>query len=598
MGKSKKVIPLLLLGGLLLLLIGFSVWHFSLPRLEQSRVNEWLKPAGLELKAEEWISSSFGRRLTLKNALLVSPDILEYPIISAREIEFAAGLTTVELVLPKFTFVTGSRLPAQWTRLFQKLLRRKIKLRIEGGTVEIWKEKPYTGRPFSLTRVELKGKLNTRSKGSFSFAVPSGLTALSDFARSARFFPGTTYLVSAGFETNFNKVDLSSLIIKAEDGKVFETETLRWQRSPSLEISLEKPRFKFELTHANRWRVNGFIYHSLSLLWMELSEEAPLPEFKLHVKDAEVLFADKWIFPLFSDSLENVYIGIQSSAGGLKGSLSGKLKRSAGAVSVKGIYRSPNGWEQIEAVFSGLPIDSFYPYYYRKFPYEKINGTFSGTLANNTLNIKMKNFSGSLKEEDSLKEQTGLPTPLLLALLQNQMGEIVFSLPFEREWEKTFSENILRQIKTRLRGLAEIESQNGKITAIRWTPIYFDFGETALSGEEKSKLNRIAQWVTFMPDGVLEIQPNVPAETPAPASLPKWRIGQDKKGYRYLVKVTPDSFMGPDISPEKLAHSRLQTILQHLKQISQIPADKITVRPSSEQIQDSVSYQLLLPGQK
>jgi len=598
MGKIKKVILLLLFLGLLLLLIGFSIWHFSLPRLEKSRVNEWLKPIGLELKAEEWISSSFGRRLTLKKALLISPDILEYPIISAQEIEFSAGLTSMKLTLPKFTYVTSKRIPPQWTQLFQKLLHRKVKLRIDRGAIEIWKKKAYTGRPFSITRIQFNGKMNTLSKGSFSLAVPGGFTSLTEFARSARFFPETTYLISADFETDFSVGSLSSLQVNSDEGMIFEAENLKWKSSPSIEIAMHKPHFKLELTHANRWRINGFIYHSLSLLWMELADGASLPNLKFQLNEGELLFADKWIFPLFSDSLEKVSMQLESTSTGWLGSLSGKIKRGKGTIAVKGVFNSPEGWDQIEAKFNDFPIDSFYPYYYIQFPYEKIDGTFSGTLANNRLNLKLKNFSATYKDEDSLQELTGLPTPLLLALLQNQMGEIVFSLPFKRDWEKVFAENILRQIKTRLRGLAEIQIRNGKVTSIDWIPIYFDFGQTALSGEEKSKLNRVAQWVTFLPNGVLEFQPNLPAKTPSSHRLPQWQVRKDKKGYRYLVKATATSFKAPKRSPEELVDSRLKTIVKHLKQITEISTDRIAIRPSSEQIQDSISYQLLLPGQK
>ena len=115
MGKSKTLIWISV-GFLVLLLL--LVWRLSLPRLEKSRINDWLKKFDLKIQAEEWDVSNFGQRLTLKNVLLVASEIVEYPLLSAESIQYTSQFSTLELTRPKIMWVTKENASFRLQTLF------------------------------------------------------------------------------------------------------------------------------------------------------------------------------------------------------------------------------------------------------------------------------------------------------------------------------------------------------------------------------------------------------------------------------------------------------------------------------------------------
>lgn len=590
MGKSKTLIWISV-GFLVLLLL--LVWRLSLPRLEKSRINDWLKKFDLKIQAEEWDVSNFGQRLTLKNVLLVASEIVEYPLLSAESIQYTSQFSTLELTRPKIMWVTKENASFRLQTLFAELLNQGMRVKIEEGEIQLWKDQAFTGIPFQLRELQIAGKGGATKKLSVSFKVPGGFSSLKSFAPSSRFFSRDPFFVSA--EANYSslrKGRLKNIQWDGAQGSFFQAKELKWEHNPNLNLKISEPRFEVEYTHAGRWRICGQVVNSLMALKEELFAPRRLSDLELQSTGGTVQLIDKYVFPLFSEALEDVDIFIRP-----RWLWQGKGKLKGGSVDATGGFLEE--WFIDKVTFENLPLDSFFSYYHRELPYEGLKGVFSGTLLNEKLDLTFKQVSGTVKakDEDLLAQEVGLPSPLVFAFLQKDLGELQVEVPFKRDWVKSLAPVLVERLKKELEGFAIVETKGGKINFLSWIPVQFRPGKTDLRDSEQKRLKRLVQWMAFLPEGILEIQANKGTDWGSTPLSQNWVVTLDKEGFRYLspVKVKEEE-LPPTL--EKMAAKRIDTVQKFLLQNKKIKAAQIQILPLTELTQDTVSYRLLLPEAK
>ncbi len=574
MGKSQTKIIVLSI----LFVLGLSVVFyikFITPQLSEKNFFSQLDQIGLKIESSDQKKSFMGQSLKLNNVLIIDSENIEYPLLKADSLFVHFSTGRIVLKNPEVTLVQKSEAWKKWVQIGTTLQDQGSSLEIENGTIQVWENRALKEVPFQINQLSLKGTL---PKLKISFNIPEGFSSLITFASSARFFPQDDYLVSTDLDfSNRKKGKLLNFSLKARNETLFQCSRLEWNVHPELKIDCWKPTLILERSHAKRWRVNDFAFRSLNNLIEQTFGEEKKIRPRISIRNATLLFSDKYVFPLFQVSLEKVQAEINHSAGETEWSLIGQVKNSAASIHLNGNNTNPLS----EAQFSDFPIQNFYPYTYKLIPYQKIKGTVSGILENKQLNITLSQFKGEKTSAiDTLKEKTGMATPLLLSLLQDSNNQIQLEFPFQSNWEDPLATYTVLALYNKYKDQANISIVGDKIESIDWQPIPFE--------ANKAKLNQMAQWLSFSESIILTLQEN--SLKKGISSTSQWAIKIDKKGYRFL---TPQTKSTPSLNLNvETGKGRAHIIAERLLKNKDIQPEQISFISTSKQTIDAVNFSL------
>ncbi len=340
MGKSKKII-FLGWGFFALALLAALALFFLPSRITEKKLKEELRQLGVKIQAEKWETASFGKKIILTEVLLTDPENLEYPILQAEKIIASASLKKIAIEKPKAILASPQQSFEPWRKLLAHFVFPQTSVQITDGTLELWKERPFTGVPFQLHEINLKGKLNQLA---INAAIPGGLSALISFAPSARLFPKEKHFFSGQFDlSSKNSGKAENLKWNSERETIFQCASLTWHQT--FHFDCKKPTLKIERSQMGQWRLGPYATKSLWDLNEELFGARIGRPFHILIQEGNFSFVDKHVFPLFQQTVEKVELSLDPQQNQIHWQFKGKTKNADKEITLEG-----NSETQMKAV--------------------------------------------------------------------------------------------------------------------------------------------------------------------------------------------------------------------------------------------------------
>lgn len=340
MGKSKKII-FLGWGFFALALLALLAFFLLPPRFTEKKVKDELLKLGLNIQAEKWETSFLRKRITLTEVLVTDPENLEYPILQAKKITAGSSLKKISIEKPRVILVPSPQSLELWRQLTRHFVLPQTVLQITDGTLELWKERPFSGVPFQLHELNLKGKINHLAVNA---AIPSGLSALISFASNARLFPKEKHSFSGQLDlSSKNNGKVENLKWNSERETIFQCAWLTWDQE--FRFNCKKPTLKIERSQTGQWRLGPYATKSLWALNEELFGAHPGRPLHILIQEGNFSFVDKHVFPLFQQTVEKVELSLDPQQNQIHWQFKGKTKNAD-----KEINLEENSETQMKAV--------------------------------------------------------------------------------------------------------------------------------------------------------------------------------------------------------------------------------------------------------